>query len=86
MTGKVVTMNMKNINGRLDKAERIAKSRYHDRIVLEFKDGATVRVTGGEAVELCRSRDDIVQATGGPTQGLLPQLITALYSGEVETH
>lgn len=77
-------MTTKDINKLLAKVERIAKSRYHDRIILEFRDGTTASVTSGEAVELCRSHDDIVRATGGPGQGLLPQLITALYKGDNE--
>ena len=70
---------MKDFNRLLDKVEKIIKSRHHDRITIEFKNGATIKVASGDAVELCRSRDDIVRATGGPGQGLLPQLITALF-------
>lgn len=73
------------INRLLTKVEQITRSRHHDRIVLEFKDGTTASVTGGEAVELCRNRDDIVSATGGPGQGLLPQLITAMFEDEHHT-
>ena len=45
------------------------------------RNGTTASVTAGEAIDQCQTRSDIVRATGGPEQGLLPQLITGLYEG-----
>ena len=71
-----------NINTLLDKAQRIIASRHHDGITLEYENGVKATMSAGEAIEQCRSRTDIVRASGGPGQGLLPQLISALYEGE----
>ena len=71
-----------NINTLLDKAQRIIASRHHDGITLEYEDGTKATMSAGEAIEQCRSRDDIVRATGELGQGLLPQLITAMFEGE----
>lgn len=71
-----------NINALLDKAQRIIASRRHDEITLEYEDGTRATVTAWEAVDQAKSRTDIVRASGGPGQGLLPQLISALYEGE----
>lgn len=64
------------------KAQRIIASRHHDGITLEYENGVKATMSAGEAIEQCRSRTDIVRASGGPGQGLLPQLITAMFEGE----
>lgn len=71
-----------NINRLLTKVEQITRSRHHDQIVLEYADGTRTAMTAGEAIDQCQTRSDIVRATGGPGQGLLPQLITAMFEGE----
>ena len=68
-----------NINRLLTKVEQITRSRHHDQIILEYEDGTKATMTGGEAIDQCRTRTDVVRAKGGPGQGLLPDLITALF-------
>lgn len=72
-----------NINTLLDKVKKITATRNRDRIVLEYADGTAASVTAGEAIDQCKTRTDIMRASGGPEQGLLPQLITGLYEGGV---
>lgn len=72
-----------NINALLDKVKKITATRHRNRIILEYADGTTASVTAREAIDQCQTRSDIVRATGGPEQGLLPQLITGLYEGGV---
>lgn len=59
---------------------RLEREHRYDYVTVTFADGTKINVTGGQAVALAYTRSDIVQATGGPGNGMLPSLITALFA------